>query len=53
LKLLEEYLEMHLADIDALYMHAEVCCSLGYFEKALAAQTGYFYLTLKEMMPVS
>jgi len=35
LKLLEEYLEMHLADIDALYMHAEVCCSLGYFEKAL------------------
>jgi len=37
LKLLEEYLEMHLADIDALYMHAEVCCSLGYFEKALGS----------------
>jgi radical SAM superfamily enzyme YgiQ (UPF0313 family)/2-polyprenyl-3-methyl-5-hydroxy-6-metoxy-1,4-benzoquinol methylase len=34
-RILEEYLEMHLADTDALFMHAEVCCKLGLFDKSL------------------
>jgi len=34
-RLLEEYLELHLADTDALFMHAEVCCKLGLIDKAI------------------
>ncbi len=34
-RVLEEYLEMHLADTDALFMHAEVCCKLGLFDKSM------------------
>ncbi|RJQ13675.1 MAG: radical SAM protein [Nitrospiraceae bacterium] len=33
-RLLEEYLEMHPADLDALYRHAGVCYKLGLVEKA-------------------
>ncbi|MBI5057051.1 MAG: methyltransferase domain-containing protein [Nitrospirae bacterium] len=34
-RLLEEYLELHLADTDALFMHAEVCCKLGLYARAI------------------
>ena len=34
---IEEYLEMHLADTNALLLHAEVCFNLGLYEKALGS----------------